>query len=115
MQALNQITNATLHFQSLLTEQVGLGFLEKWGADLENYEVISFSQAWSSTALGFGGIGGQAITSAQTTIFTDYNTAYVYIGGGYAYTIEKPSDAFWKDVAYRNIAEVSRANKYRIG
>ena len=33
------------------------------------FEVISvFSQTWGSTALGFGGIGGQAITSAYTTI-----------------------------------------------
>ena len=33
------------------------------------FEIIDlFSQDWGSTALGFGGIGGCAITSAYTTI-----------------------------------------------
>lgn len=42
-----------------------------------------FPQAWGSTSLGFGGIGGQAMTSAYTTVITD-NCA-----DGAEYSLEK--------------------------
>lgn len=51
----------------------------------------SFPQAWPSTALGFGGMGGQAITTAQTYVVLDNQSddALVYFGARYAYTLHR--------------------------
>lgn len=43
-------------------------------------EVVMFPQTWGSTALGYGGIGGAAITSAYTVVVNDYRTYCVYFG-----------------------------------
>lgn len=46
--------------------------------------VYSWVQSWGSTALGFGGMGGSAITQALTVVvITDQ--AHVYFGGRHAY------------------------------
>ncbi len=52
-------------------------------------EVHHFLQTWGSTALGFGGIGGSAMTSAYTTVVTCHHVSAVYFAGGYAYTVER--------------------------
>jgi hypothetical protein len=46
-------------------------------------EVTMWSQTWESTALGYGGIGGQAVTDAYTVIVLCKYTGYaaVYFGG----------------------------------
>lgn len=58
-----------------------------------------FPQTWSSTALGFGGVGGQAITSAYVCIIESNLVGQfaVYFGGRLAYVIERPNDKFWED------------------
>lgn len=58
-----------------------------------------FPQTWSSTALGFGGIGGQAITSAYVCIIESnlIGQFAVYFGGRLAYVIERPNEKFWED------------------
>jgi hypothetical protein len=58
-----------------------------------------FPQTWGSTALGFGGIGGQAITSAYVCIIESnlLGQFAVYFGGRFAYVIERPNDKFWED------------------
>ena len=38
---------------------------------VDDYELHIFQQTWGSTALGFGGIGGQAMTTANTYVFLD--------------------------------------------
>lgn len=47
-------------------------------------EVIMFRQVWGSTALGYGGVGGQAMTNADTVIVISDLTGHaaVYFGGG---------------------------------
>lgn len=51
---------------------------------------FSFPETWGSTALGFGGMGGAAMTTAQTYIvMADLNEAYVYWGGGYGKTVAR--------------------------
>lgn len=45
-------------------------------------EVIMFAQGWGSTALGYGGIGGAAMTSAYTVIVICGNEYCVYFGSG---------------------------------
>ena len=59
-----------------------------------------FPQTWSSTALGFGGIGGQAITSAYVCVIESnlIGQYAVYFGGRLAYVITRPNEQFWADV-----------------
>jgi hypothetical protein len=59
-----------------------------------------FPQTWGSTALGFGGIGGAAMTTAYTIVISsDLNGQYcVYFGGQFAYRIDKPNKQFFEDM-----------------
>lgn len=67
--------------------------------DARDLDWYSFPQSWGSTALGFGGIGGQAITSSQTTVVRGPpGDCAVYFGVRLAYYIERPSDHFWECV-----------------
>lgn len=53
-----------------------------------NFSWYAFPQTWGSTALGFGGIGGQAMTTAQTYVVITYGTVYVYFGSRFAYEMK---------------------------
>jgi hypothetical protein len=66
--------------------------------DLTLYNM--FPQTWSSTALGFGGIGGQAITSAYVCVIqSNLVGGYaVYFGGRFAYMIDRPNEKFIEDI-----------------
>ena len=58
---------------------------------IDDFEVHMFEQTWGSTALGFGGMGGQAMTTANTYVFvpvTCNQNAFVYFGGQFAYEAE---------------------------
>ena len=46
----------------------------------EDVEVYLFPQTWGSTALGYGGIGGSAMTSDYTVVVMLYNDVCVYFG-----------------------------------
>lgn len=65
--------------------------------DLTVYNM--FPQTWGSTALGFGGIGGQAITSAYVCVIGSnlVGDFAVYFGGRLAYVINRPNEKFWED------------------
>lgn len=80
---------------------------------LREVEVYSFPQGWGSTALGFGGIGGQSITQAQTTIVISGCDAAVYFARNLAYVIRNYNSALMADIAGLNIAECAKASKYR--
>lgn len=43
-------------------------------------EVYLFPQTWGSTALGYGGVGGAAVTQAYTVVVTNRSEACVYFG-----------------------------------
>lgn len=45
-------------------------------------KVNMFLQRWASTALGYGGLGGRAMTDAYTVLCTMGNITCVYFGGG---------------------------------
>lgn len=76
----------------------------------DEVDVIMFQQTWGSTALGFGGIGGQAITSAYTVVVEGLQgDACVYFAGRLAYHIEGPGPKFWEDVAARSMHQVAGA------
>lgn len=74
-----------------------------------------FAQSWSSTALGFGGVGGQAITTAYTIIIESYHGMgfCVYFSGRFAYRIERPSDDFFSDIIHHRMAKVSESQEYK--
>lgn len=80
--------------------------------DIEVYAM--FSQTWSSTALGFGGLGGQAITSAYTIVLRSDHTGHfcVYFGGRFAYSIKKCNEKFIEDVMNRQMCEVKNKSQY---
>lgn len=51
-------------------------------------DITMFSQMWGSTALGFGGMGGAAMTEAYTVVITSQNNAAVFFDGRHAYTLK---------------------------
>ena len=73
-----------------------------------------FPQQWSSTSLGFGGIGGQAITEAYTVVLESRQGAgyCVYFGGRFAYRIKRPHGKFWDDIQTQRLNEVSGNKKW---
>jgi predicted Fe-S protein YdhL (DUF1289 family) len=87
----------------------------------DEIEVTMFPQTWGSTATGYGGMGGAAITSAYTIIVSYKMTTYcVYFGcGRLAYRVTwadmTPSgrDNFLSDMAARNMASVAKSGKYK--
>lgn len=76
-------------------------------------DVIDFDQIWGSTALGFGGMGGQMMTTARTYIIVRVNRAYVYFGGRFAYKVPYPfNKEFEDDLAKHSLASVVASEKY---
>ena len=73
--------------------------------DLTVYSM--FAQTWGSTALGFGGIGGQAITSAYVCVIeSNLVGGYaVYFGGRLAYVIERPNEKFMEDITRHRMVD----------
>jgi predicted Fe-S protein YdhL (DUF1289 family) len=87
----------------------------------DEIEVTMFPQTWGSTATGYGGIGGSAMTSAYTIIVCYKRTTYcVYFGcGRLAYRVTwadmspEGRENFLNDMAARNMASVAKSGKYR--
>lgn len=76
----------------------------------------SWPQVWGDTSCGFGGIAGQAITSAQTLVFEvmgkDYNPSfYVYHAYRYAYHVTNPSLEFKEDMQANSLAGAGEFSK----
>jgi hypothetical protein len=66
-----------------------------------------FAQSWGSTALGFGGIGGQAITSAYVCVIESKLVGgyAVYFGGRLAYMIDRPNELFIEDISKQRMVD----------
>ena len=83
---------------------------------LDDFELHTFEQTWGSTALGFGGVGGQAMTSATTYVFIPIGInqkCFVYFAGSFACAVDY-SDKFMKDVLGCNVAAVHESGKYKV-
>lgn len=81
--------------------------------EIRDIEVVAmFSQTWGSTALGFGGIGGAAMTDAYTVIIKHNNEFCVYFAGRFAYKIVKPNKRFFEDITVSYMQAVSQQEKY---
>lgn len=95
--------------------------VDNFKKDIQNddIEVYVFPQVWGSTALGYGGIGGSAMTSSSTIVLHAFytNIVRVYFGGEkLAYEIHNPAQIFWDDLYKHNVADCHKASKYiRIG
>lgn len=88
--------------------------------DGDELEVTMFLQMWGSTALGYGGMGGAAMTQAYTVIVKDHRSAAVYFGcGRLAYMVNLTAqsaagrDTFRRDVADHSMAPRAEASRYR--
>lgn len=80
-----------------------------------DFEMYSFEQIWPSTALGFGGIGGAAMTAAQTYVFIPKqktDKCFVYFGSSFAY-IADYAENFYKDLQKHQLLPVYKAIKYK--
>ena len=81
---------------------------------VDDFQMYVFEQSWGSTALGFGGIGGQAITSARTYVFIPIDCdqkCFVYFAGKFAYSVDY-CEAFMKDVLDGHVESISGSSKY---
>lgn len=88
----------------------------------DDVEVIMFPQTWGSTALGYGGMGGAAMTSAYTIVVSYRRIHYcVYFGSGrLAYSLLNYNDAsdegrqkFFDDLSEHNLEDIRGSGKYR--
>lgn len=80
-----------------------------------NTTVHVFPQMWGSTALGFKGIGGSAMTTAYTTVIQVDNTELygVFFGEEFAYFVDNPLPVFFEDLKNCNMAPVYESKKYK--
>lgn len=96
------------------------------------FKMYVFPQTWSSTALGFSGCGGQAMTEAYTTVVemswdyinktddirglnltTSEDRIYaVFFDGKFAYMYLNPSEQFFKDLNNRFMESQKRSQIY---
>lgn len=83
--------------------------------NFDNGEIYDFDQMWGSTALGFGGIGGAAMTTERTYVFIPYcqdDKAFVYFGDRFAY--ECPvCDRLYQDIKNYQVASVMESVRYK--
>lgn len=76
--------------------------------------VAMFPQMWGSTALGFGGIGGAAMTTAYTIVLQTSSQIAVYFGGRFAYVLRRSEvgQLFYDDIAKDRLASVKNSGQY---
>lgn len=74
------------------------------GNDFVEAKVLSWPQVWSTTTMGFGGIGGAMMTWAQTVVLHVGQRYLVYHGGRFAYRIESASPSFRNCLEVRKLA-----------
>ena len=81
--------------------------------DFDGDKLYDFDQLWGSTALGFGGVGGSAMTTERTYVFipSDQDKAFVYFGDRFAY--ECPvCDRLFQDINIGRMASVAESGRY---
>jgi hypothetical protein len=73
-----------------------------------------FPETWASTALGFGGMGGSAMTPAYTVVVARPKLALVYWAGSFAYGVQ-PDEAFLIDInSGRTEGRSKAASRYKL-
>lgn len=67
---------------------------------------VMFPQMWGSTALGFGGGGGNAITMAYSIVIECQGDYAVYFGSKFAYLVRGSKRALFLDIEVMQLASV---------
>lgn len=83
--------------------------------DFDDFEIYIFEQTWGSTALGFPGIGGQAITSAFTYVLIPQSMdskCFIYFAGRFAYAVPYCRTLI-EDIKKQNVVPVYQSAKYK--
>ena len=82
-------------------------------------QIISFEQSWPSTALGFGGFGGDMITTEYTIVIilvdleTNKSFADIFFFGFFAYRVPYKSNSLvQQDIMRQSMASVKDSVKY---
>jgi len=100
-----------------LIEKVIDGPINNCGIYIGNFKVYSFPQLWGSTCLGFGGIGGQAFTLAQTTVIVLEKEkiiyGWVFFDDRPAYRIDNPNIKFFVDIQAQHMEAICGIDKYK--
>lgn len=110
---LTQIAREILAIEADLPYRIKYNKDEK--ATVDDFTMHPFPQAWGSTSLGFEGIGGQAITTANTYVFIPEGVnqdCFIYFGGKFAYNAPY-CQALIDDVRSQNMEPVYRSGKYK--
>ena len=82
--------------------------------NINDFSIYVFEQTWGSTALGFGGMGGQAMTTANTIVLIPINNhqdCFVYFAGRFAYSVPY-SETFGEDVRNHSMKSVRNSMIY---
>ena len=113
----NKLTNMAREILSIEADlPYRFSYKESECPTVDDFELYTFEQTWGSTALGFSGMGGQAMTSARTYVFvpvTCNQKCFVYFAGKFAYAVDY-SEKFMEDVYNKNMESVLRSTKYKI-
>lgn len=72
---------------------------------------IHFTQMWGSTALGFGGMGGAAMSEAYTSVIYFGQQVAVFFDGRHAYTV-MDCEALREDIKNKRLASKTEIHKY---
>ena len=95
-------------------EQILKDFAQLENFDKSDIEIYVFPQNWGNTALGYRGVGGQAMTSSHTIVFYNPNTGNAMFSyGGRFIRLNNPNDLFFKDIANGNLEPEYKLGKYR--
>jgi hypothetical protein len=79
---------------------------------------VMFPQTWGSTALGHGGMGGAAVTTAYSIVLYCRSTDefLVYFGGEFCYRVNRKSaniGVFMEDVKNQCLASKKESERYQ--
>ena len=110
---LTQVAREILAIEADLQYRIKYNKDEKVSVD--DFTMCTFPQTWSSTALGFSGVGGQAITTANTYVFIPKEVnqdCFIYFGGRFAYSVPY-CQALVDDVRSQHMEPVRQSGKYK--
>lgn len=81
----------------------------------EEVTVYSWPQVWTNTTCGFPGIGGAALTSAQTVVVMlgGSGPVCVYHAGRFAYLVQRPGKHFWLGMTVYHLPGADEAERIK--
>ena len=113
----NQLTALAME-ALMINNDIWFRFNDRNNTRVDDFDLHTFEQMWGSTALGFGGMGGQAMTPARTYVFipnVDGEDYIVYFAGRFAYKASINSEKFREDMRKGYLEPVYRSGKYSVG